>query len=574
MNNSAGDLPLNAHRGRTVAWWVILSAAALYSVFLVPQWVPVSPSVSGSYLFGYNNRAGVLILLGYLVLAGYFSNTLHIKFLFPASSTRISMRAIAAWMAVYTLGWIVMCLLVHGLHGFLESRYLIERVDTLAEGGKPYKDFEFAYGALFLYVPRLLMVFHLNTEWSYLVFWLACLLAGVWMLARVLEMLDYPSPHRMEIFHLLCLFNLPVLIYTGANYALLRFLPASYFGLLVQRTDARGGFRHRCIAILLAIAFTVVLLAISPEMALAYAAGVLGYFAVFGWWDPPSAAAYGGLLLGEAGVLVAAGRLGLFATLQEFSRGAFNFPIIPAPHILFLLFACGLVSFFVAARLRQGSRGDGMLMVIAVSAATLFAALGRCDPEHTGLSAIGILIPATLLVSSMPRLWNAYRIAFLTLFVLLPSVTSLSSYRGLVSRVAPMPANPLTAFPQSEGMLQAPFGFNPSGFGHPHVAGIATGYYDGLENALTPPAVERKIAELAANPNRKLLLPDNFEAPCKVDPAADRRMIQRLFAYPYRGKLRHTDSVLQPLCGYIQDHYRRTAELGPQVPGFSIWARP
>jgi len=119
-------------------------------------------------------------------------------------------------------------------------------------------------------------------------------------------MLDYPSERKVEIFHLLCLFSLPVLVTTGLNYTLLRFIPASYFGLLVQRMDGRGGRRHRTLAMLLSVGFMAVLLTISPEMALAYGAGTLGYFAVFGEWDWRSAAAYTGLLAADAVVVLGA----------------------------------------------------------------------------------------------------------------------------------------------------------------------------------------------------------------------------------------------------------------------------
>ena len=76
--------------------------------------------------------------------------------------------------------------LARGLQGFGESIYLIDRLKMLTEGGRPYKDFEYAYGAIFLYGPRALMLLHLSAEDSYYVFWLLTLLVGVWMLAEVI----------------------------------------------------------------------------------------------------------------------------------------------------------------------------------------------------------------------------------------------------------------------------------------------------------------------------------------------------------------------------------------------------
>src|SRR6266702_2860939 len=373
-----------------LAGWVLFVVVALGSILVLPTLVAVSPSISDSYLFGYSNRTGVLLLFGFLVVGGIFCRTLDIRFRPPLRGNGIPRRVIAKWMGVFAAGWAAMYFLVYGLQGFGESPYLIDRVKMLAEGGRPYKDFEFAYGILFLYGPRVPMALHLSAEQSYFAFWLACLLGGVWMLSRVLEMLDYPSEHTVEIFNLLCLFNLPAVVSTGLNYSLLRFLPAPYFGLLVQRMDARGGRRHRVMAMLMAAGFTVLLLTISPEMGLAYGVGTLGYFAVFGRWDWSSVVEYGALLGVEAVVLLEANRLDVFATLKAFSGGAYSFPILPAGHLLLFIFGCGLVSLFVAWRLREGSSGDGMLMVVAVSAGTLFAALGRCDVGHVGLEAIGI----------------------------------------------------------------------------------------------------------------------------------------------------------------------------------------
>jgi hypothetical protein len=529
----------------------------------------------------------------------------------------ITTRVIAKWMGVFAVGWAAMYLLVHGLQGFGESQYLIDRMKMVAEGARPYKDFEFAYGVLFLYGPRTLMFLRLSAEQGYFVFWLMWLLGGVWMLAKILEMLDYPSAHKSEIFNLFCLFQLPVLLCTGLNYSFLRFLPAPYFGLLVQRMDARGGHRHRTIAMLMAVAFTVVLLMVSPEMALAYGIGTLGYFAVFGRWDWRSAATYATLVIGEAVVLLEANRMDVFATMKAFSGGANNFPIIPAGHILFFFFMCGLVSIFVAARLRTGSRGDGMLMVVAVSTGTLFAALGRCDEGHVVLAAVGIVIVATVLASTFPRIWRVYRIAFLLFFVFFPTVTSIWAYRILLSKIAVVrlfqgePQGSLTrmdtiiehgmqleygeikarskfeklkanstippeidlqsAYPQLEGKLMTPFGYTPLGFGSYHSASIDMGYFYGLSNLFTPAMVERKIDELQAYPERNLLLPENFNDSCKVDATAERRLIQEIFVYPYRAKVRHSDTVREPLCSYIDENYQEKIDLVPQGYGYSVW---
>ena len=87
----------------------------------------------------------------------------------------------------------------------------------LAGGGTPYKDFEYAYGAIFLYGPRALMLLHLSAEVSYYLFWLLTLLVGVWMLGRVIDLLECPGARKSEVFSLLCLSALPPALGAGST---------------------------------------------------------------------------------------------------------------------------------------------------------------------------------------------------------------------------------------------------------------------------------------------------------------------------------------------------------------------
>jgi hypothetical protein len=390
-------------------------------------------------------------------------------------------------------------------------------------------------------------------------------------------LLDYPSEYKAEIFNLFCLLSLIAVVGTGLNYTFWRFLSAAYFGLLVQRVDGRGGQRNRLLAMLMSVMFTAVLLMISPEMALAYEVGTLGYFGVFGRWTLPSAGAYCGLFVVDAAVVVAANKLHVFETLMSFSAGAYSLPIVPAVHILLFFFACGLVSLFVAARFRERSRGDGLLMVVAVSVGTLPAALGRCDAGHVGFDGIGILIVATVLVSTFPLLWRGYRAVFIVVLILYPG------FLGLVA-TPPMVASRVTIRQNTAGSdackvifetkeeIFAPFGYDPMAFCEPRSEQISTGYFFGRTNMFSPAMVDLKMSELIDHPERKLLLPNGF-GQCRLDIAEERRFIQVLFAYPYRGEVRNDASIVQPLCDYINEHYRRTAGFGGRDSGYSVLAR-
>lgn len=126
------------------------SIVFLLALSWLPYKVPVARVYSESYVVGYNNRAGALIIALGAVLLAMFGPALLLQFS-PgkplASSTLKKALAVSAALsgALY--------LLTRKLDGVIESIYLIDRIKLLVEGKVPYKDFEYAYGALFLYGP-------------------------------------------------------------------------------------------------------------------------------------------------------------------------------------------------------------------------------------------------------------------------------------------------------------------------------------------------------------------------------------------------------------------------------------
>ena len=59
--------------------WSGFIVVALTGMFYLPQLLPVAPSISDSYFVGYSNRAGVLLLLFFLVLGGYFCRFIEFR---------------------------------------------------------------------------------------------------------------------------------------------------------------------------------------------------------------------------------------------------------------------------------------------------------------------------------------------------------------------------------------------------------------------------------------------------------------------------------------------------------------
>lgn len=98
---AAEALAIQAGRRWVIARWTILVASALAAIFVVPQFVAVSPSISDSYIFGYSNRTGVMLLAGFLIVAVIYSNGLGIEFRPPVIAGRIPRQTLWIWMATF-----------------------------------------------------------------------------------------------------------------------------------------------------------------------------------------------------------------------------------------------------------------------------------------------------------------------------------------------------------------------------------------------------------------------------------------------------------------------------------------
>jgi hypothetical protein len=567
----------------------ITAAASLAALFLIPRLIPASPSISDSWLFGFNNRVFVLLLLVFLIA---FSRTLRWRFPADGQVGAVSHRLVWVWIAIFFVACCGIWYLVRGLGGFGESTYLIDRVNALAEGQVPYRDFEFAYGPLLIYVPWALTMLHLPVATAYYLFWLITTLVGIGLLAMCISLLEVPGARKGEVFTLFCLFALSGLYCTGVNYSLVRFLAPVAAALHLERIQRSGRPSAFVRVVAGAGGYCLALLLISPEMAIAIAFGSFCWIALLSIRREISTrmATIGLIVLGSIQTLLfaLADHLRLLATLREFSRGANSFPVLPGPHILFFLLCCLVMARCVAGRLRAGSRWRQPSLLAAVSLPLLSAAFGRCDSGHVALNGIAILLFVTALLSTSPSLWNIYRTAFFVVLVFLPFFTGLLLYQTSLSRIpaarfwlrraAPVgtsapPGDPAHYFSLWRGPAEAPFGYKPNGLSSWRSSGIDTGYFFGIENALVPESAGEKIAELNRHPDRLLLLPVSFDSQCKVDPAVEAAIISDLLVYPYRPLVRHNDDFLMPLCSYIHNYYARVQIADTGAAKYSLWTR-
>jgi hypothetical protein len=167
-SNAAPEFPI-----RLKAFAGVYACLSLFLIFFIPRYIPGKFVASDSYTFGYNNRIGFLLF----VLFAAIGSTWWRRFSMPAMPVEASpfVRRRTVWMCMaISFG---MCLFMYfctaRLGHFGESSYLINRIELTSRGLRPYRDFEYAYGISFLFLPvAISRVFHLSIPNSYYMFWM------------------------------------------------------------------------------------------------------------------------------------------------------------------------------------------------------------------------------------------------------------------------------------------------------------------------------------------------------------------------------------------------------------------
>ncbi|MBV8629991.1 MAG: hypothetical protein JOZ83_03645 [Silvibacterium sp.] len=595
------------------AGYLFLSLAA---VFYLPRLVPVRPAAAASYVFGYNNRLAIVlfVLLTAIGAAWWYK----LGFGIPESRYSAAVDRKTLWICIAVA--VAVCGILYILTSklsnfgyFFEPAYFINRIELTRQGLRPYRDFEFAYGAALIYLPLWVSkFFHINIPAAYYLFWMISAASGIWLLAEIINKLDYQSEQKRQVFLLVYLYMLPFLVAGGINYTGFRYTIAPFCGLLVWRALRNGKLRNLILGSVCVPACTVGLLLISPELAIAFSLGtsvfMLFFFARLGW---KAFLPYVSMLLLLSLVMATVNRLGVLATLKTIGSGGLNYPIIPAPHILLLFVAVFLCASYLIVSLMKGKRWSNTVLLLLIAAPALTAAMSICDLYHVGFNVLVVWIVSLLIVGNQPDVWRWYRWVFLGVFAV-SSVATLWQYEGALSEAAHIflfraQSGPLSKLEklaeelyirrfgetigiqkvrnyqslaagesisdspwvpaELKGTAQVPFGY----FVTHNPAQVDWGYYFTLENAFDRQAVVRKIEELKNHPTRELLLPAGYEGSCTTDAEGLRNRIRRTFLFPYRARALNTESIYEPLCAYISAHYVLSAPPGPNTKGYAIW---
>lgn len=603
----------------------LFSIYAVVSATLViwlPYFVPLAPTASGSYLFGYNNRAGIILLLLFTAAGTLWTKGMRLDFRYAANSQPISRRALFFALFAVLVGCLVMYWLAGRYGGFGESSYEIDRIWLTSIGKRPYLDFEWPFGLVLLYGPLgLHHMLPLGVPEAYYLFWALNCLLGVWLLYAVINAIDYPSSWKTSIFLLFyCMWFLSIMN-MGTHYTLVRYTLPLYFILTVYRLIQRDGTRGYAICSGAICLFTAILLLYSPETAISFAMAAISLFLLLG--RKPGGGffvALGAQLTVLALLFREASNLRFLDTVKASGTGADSFPIVLCGHILVLFAALFVCACYGYRRLTGQQLTDNSIALIAFSVPMLPAALGRCDPGHVMLNGLGIFLACLFYASGHKEIWKYSRAAFIVILIALPLPGAIWLYLpalgkcGIAALSKGGENSPLTRsvegagkfyishfarpdkkqkwqgrleallrgdtssspnlselYPAWHGGFFAPLGYKPNGFGTDLTARVDYGRYEGLENANTPAAVEQKISEIRDNPGKALLLPDKFESYCKFDARLERKEIEFLFAAPYFKSAMHPISPQEPLCQYIEQHYSIEINASADTYFYGLW---
>jgi hypothetical protein len=558
--------------------YVLLS---LFAISFIPKFIPSAQTASDSYLFGYNNRAGIVLLLCSVAIGVLWTRGLKLQFLPRSQSAPVPVGTLAFSLFTIMCGCVIMYLFAGRYGGFGESFYVIDRAWLLADGKAPYRDFEFAYGPAMLYGP---VIFHsilsIDLPKAYYLFWAASYLFGTFLLFKTVNMIDYPSARKQEIYLLLFLPGIFPIVRMGTNYTFLRFVCPLFFVLVIQKWFRDSTNRWSIGTVLASAVFTAILLSISAETAIAFAFACI-------WICLFSGAESGRVRGAKASAQLAAfalpfwtaKELHILDTLLADGSGAISFPILMAPHILLFfasIFVCGCYLYW---RFHDRRIDDNTIGLVGYSVPMITAALGRCDPSHLFWNGLGIFLAAMFYLSYHKKAWSIFRAAFLLFAFLLPNASEFylflpqlraarflnehgrdSGNRGDVGSLF-----------QWSGQFLAPFGYRPNGFGTFRSTRVDYGRFEEVIDVSTPRTVEEKVAEMKSHPDKALIIPYDYERYCQTDPKKERHYLTVLLLFPYLGAPVHPRNVRSEICDYIQKEYRPALEPSSHTFGYGLW---
>ncbi len=562
------------HRSRPILLLLLLLSAVEAAVFFLPYHFSVPPSIALSYQVGYSNKAALIIFLfGSLMFAAFARGGIG------RVDTRDSSLRPAVLLAslLLVLG---MCLTRSYMLAGSEARYIWHRQELLLTGRHLYTQMDFFYGPL-LVMPGVWFArhFHLSGQNAYCLSWTLQWLFGTCFIYLAVRALPVAFQYRTSLFFALMIEAVTAIEDQGTNYSPFRRYASTVLVVLVYRVFRKSGVWPGISAGVIAVMLG---LAVSPEQAIATAAGLLCWWLLHAWIFRSRQFLLAALifLLGSAACFASLIPTGYFEEFQGAASGGHSFPILATPDMAAFLFLYAIAVCIAYGCIRQSrqlaftERSSLTCLYVFTGLAMLPAAFGRCDVGHFRLAFPALLIAvATLLAIPRARPWLAVPALFIYLQIfsygaaalqLVPDQIHSAKVRRVTGQYISGPlGDGAVLVPPHAGNLPCDRQYyTPSitlALGVPYKLNcVDVGYRWMVQDTYTEAQIDRQLGDLRARPSIPLLLLNRPLAEEFPTPEIFLKDLPALEGGPtaYIPKVRHPAMTLSPLAEYIQVHYQ------------------
>lgn len=419
---------------KPIAQAAVISLAGVL-LFTAPFHFPPDKRLqSASYVFGYNNRIGVLILgcavlLLTAIAAAWSSRNGELPIRWcsvrpPERSFAITGICLTGWYLLLTAA---IYFLIARRAGFYkldwESSVFIWHLKLVdLYHLRPYVDFRTEYGPALVYLPywlsRVLKPFGIADEPSYYVLHYLLNVAGLLGMAAFISVANVRLVFKCITFAVLGISAFQPQM--GLNELAVRFL-SPYFGLLgIHLAVSSVRSEKAMLAGIVAAIACAATACLSPEIWVANVLATAAYALMLLKHDRRAALTVL-TALGAAAILALIFLpRGYFQTFSSFSEGGNNLPILPGPHILLYVgVLLTLVPRLLSPRLAASGATESVLAALGfLSLALIPGALGRCDPLHTFSYGLGMFMTAFLATARAGKLQFAgFTSAYCVVFI-------------------------------------------------------------------------------------------------------------------------------------------------------------
>ncbi len=579
----------------------LFSIITTLMIFILPFYIPpFKKNVSFSYDYQFNNLVAVILLYLSLLIALIYSLRYYkyqllknnIDGLFDSiASNKFQIKNYYIISGIFLC--IVFCFYILGAdYGYGEANYFLLRIDKINLGQLPYKDFEYAYGALLLYFPVLICkAFSLPTVEAYYLSYAIFNCVGLYFLYYVLDSFNTNIKTKRIAFYAIAIACVPFNL--GVNYTLFRFITpfaCILFINFILKKELKKNIIYVVTVGIAAITVVIFNFLISIEIGIALLIALASYF-------------YISFLLNRniLNLLIALIYTSVFVILfflfnnnfililKVFASGGNNFPIIPAASVLFFILSYLIINIIFSASVFTGKVSFVVCSLVVFNIVILPGAFGRCDPGHLFWYGLNTFICLWMYLSyTNNRVSKIYSWTFILIFTIGANLSMLFLYKGNIgisilkfvashevvrhnlkkiafynkridNYVARYEAIKDFKTIDKYKCIAIPFDVDEDLYLHIlRNKSYSSEYYSGLFlNVYTPEQIEAKLNNLKDLKHEYMIIPSLiFDYRADHQTSNDNAFMSILFFFPFNyTKEEYSQEMYQPIYSYIKRHY-------------------